>query len=385
MVATTLVPLPCASPGTRRTLVVHRWGVPGGRPRIYLQAGLHADEGPGLLVLEHLAQRLDVAEAAGHLAGEVVMVPLANPIGLGQRVHDHLIGRFHLDTGCNFNRHHLDLTGSIAALLKEDLTGTPDRIRERVRAAVGAAWEAARPATADESAALRWHLFGLAFDADVALDLHCDSEAVLHVYGAATHAPEVARVAARLGAVVALLADSSGERPFDESLAQPWIALRDAWGECVPVGCLSLTVELRGSADITDDLAAADADALFGVLRDQGVVRGDAPNEETVHPDPPGPFPLVCPLTGVDMITAPVAGVVIFRAAPGDRIEVGQVVAEILDPLDRGPHRRAPLVSRAGGVLFARLSRRLVAPGDVVAKVAGPAPLAHRTGSLLTA
>ncbi len=45
-----LIPM---SPGTARSLTVHRFGAPGARPKAYLQAGVHADEIPGLLVLHH--------------------------------------------------------------------------------------------------------------------------------------------------------------------------------------------------------------------------------------------------------------------------------------------------------------------------------------------
>src|SRR3546814_5615348 len=51
------LPLLTASPGTSRELVVHRFGQAGARPKVYLQAALHADETPGLLVLHHLYGR----------------------------------------------------------------------------------------------------------------------------------------------------------------------------------------------------------------------------------------------------------------------------------------------------------------------------------------
>lgn len=77
---------PLISPacGTSRSLSSWHFGVPGRGPKVYLQASLHADELPGMLVLQHLRQRLQAAEVAGQLQGEVVLVPLANPIGLDQ-------------------------------------------------------------------------------------------------------------------------------------------------------------------------------------------------------------------------------------------------------------------------------------------------------------
>ena len=39
-----------------RASTVLRFGTPGARPKAYLQAGLHADELPGMLVLHKLAR-----------------------------------------------------------------------------------------------------------------------------------------------------------------------------------------------------------------------------------------------------------------------------------------------------------------------------------------
>ena len=68
-------PLPPMSLGTERHLTVHAFGDPDARPKAYLQAGLHAGELPGLLVLHHLIRRLDAGEDP--IIGQVVVVPVA--------------------------------------------------------------------------------------------------------------------------------------------------------------------------------------------------------------------------------------------------------------------------------------------------------------------
>ena len=84
---------------------------PGARPKAYLQAGLHADELPGMLVLRVLAGLLEREE----VSGEVVMVPVANPIGLAQQVQGYLRGRYEANSAGNFNRGYADLAESVAA------------------------------------------------------------------------------------------------------------------------------------------------------------------------------------------------------------------------------------------------------------------------------
>ncbi len=78
--ATNRIELPAPAPGTRRTLLAHRYGMPGARPKAYFQAALHADEIPGLLVAQHLLRGLEQAQAEGRILGEVVVVFTA---GLG--------------------------------------------------------------------------------------------------------------------------------------------------------------------------------------------------------------------------------------------------------------------------------------------------------------
>ena len=67
--------LPSMSLGTQRSLEVRRYGAPGSRPKAYLQASLHADEIPAMLVLNHLSERLEQATRADQVRGEVVVVP----------------------------------------------------------------------------------------------------------------------------------------------------------------------------------------------------------------------------------------------------------------------------------------------------------------------
>ena len=77
-------PLRGAPPGTQRRISSFHYGA--GQLKAYVQASLHADELPGMLVAHHLRQRLAGLEAEGQLLGEIVVVPVANPIGLGQSV-----------------------------------------------------------------------------------------------------------------------------------------------------------------------------------------------------------------------------------------------------------------------------------------------------------
>ena len=370
--------LPFASPGTERSLSVLGFGAAGARPKAYFQACLHADEIPAMLVLNHLVERLTRAAGEGAIRGEVVVVPVANPIGLDQFVQGRSLGRFALSGSGNFNRQFPDLLEALDGGIAGRLGADPAANLSAVRAAMGDALAAMQPA--EEVAALRHILLGLAFDADIALDLHCDSEAILHLYLGTPAWPGAADLSAQIGSQATLLATVSGGAPFDEAVGGPWWALAERYPEYpIPPACLSGTIEYRGGRDVDEAMAGADADNLYRFLQRRGVVEGD-----------PGSLPdarcEATPLDGVDMIRTPVGGIIAYAKKPGEAIVAGDVVAVIVDPMNPDfTAARTELVSRCDGILYGRTEDRVARPGKVVCKVAGKSHLPDRhVGALLT-
>ena len=375
---TTRIALPVAAPGVQRTLTAHHYGAPGARPKAYLQAALHADEIPALLVAQHLLRGLEQAQHAGRILGEIVVVPVANPIGLGQHLHGRLLGRFDFASTGNFNRDFPDLTALALDRVRGRLTLDPSTNVALIRGALQAVLAAQNPVR--ETTALKQILLSLAIDADFVFDLHCDSEALLHLYASQQQCAEAAELGAELGAAAILLEEEPGGRPFDQACAGPWRAVRDALaGEGpMPLACFATTVELRGQADVNDRQAAADAAALLRFLQRRGVLAGD-----------PGPLPEPgcepTPLDGVDVLVAPVAGVLVYGKALGEQVRAGEIVAELVDPLGEPlGAARTPVRAATDGLLLTRMSERLARPGQKFCKIAGRAPLDYRrSGQLL--
>ena len=365
------------SPGTYRHLKILRYGRPGATPKAYLQASLHADELPGMMAAVHLTQLLDAAEAAGQILGEIVLVPVANPIGLAQVIDDTHLGRYDLASGENFNRSFPDLAALAADRLAGTLGPDADRNVRTIRDTLVALLDEQQPKT--ELASLRLILMRNAIDADYVLDLHCDNDALLHLYLGEARWPDGADLSADLGSVATLLAAESGGTPFDETFGNLWAELRRRLGGDAPIpdACLAGTVEFRGQADVSDELGAQDAAALLRFLQRRGLVAGD-----------PGPLPAaLCdgtPLSAVDTLRAPAGGMIVYKAALGERVSAGQVVAEIIDPLAEDPASgRIPVRTITDGLFFARKIKRLARPGLAIGKVAGTRPLPTRTGALL--
>ncbi|MEI9987210.1 MAG: succinylglutamate desuccinylase/aspartoacylase family protein [Aliidongia sp.] len=171
----------------------------------------------------------------------------------------------------------------------------------------------------------------LAYDADILLDLHCDDEALQHVYMMPQHWPAGADLVADLAAEACLLCDDSGGRCFDETFSLPFTKLHKRFGAEFPIppACFSATVEFRGQCDVFDEFAEADAKGLYRFLQRRGAVAG-------VPDDAPALAFDATPLDGTDMVEISVPGILAYKAGLGDRVAKGQLVAEILDPVRAG-------------------------------------------------
>lgn len=373
---TDIITLPHGRPGTTRRLTIHRFGT-GSGPKAYIQAGLHAGELPGLVVARHLLDHLIRLDAQGLMTGQIVLVPMANPIGLDQVLLGGHVGRFELATGVNFNRAFADLGDRVADGLRPgDLGPDADANRRLLQQALARAAAALQPRT--EADALRKLLLSHAVDADYVLDLHCDSEAVMHLYTTPACWPlGVADLAARLDARAVFLAEQSGGEPFDEVCSTPWDRLRARHGgpdTPIPVGCSAVTVELRGETDVDDGMAAADAAALIDHLAWRGII--DAP-----VPAVPDLSDLATPLAGVDRVRAPVGGVALYHVALGDQVRAGDPVATILDPASGDRHA---CHATSDGLVWSRTQCRYAGPNDILLCIAGRDMLVT-SGPLLTA
>lgn len=370
-------PLLSPSLGSVKTLTSFHFGQPGSGRKIYIQASLHAEELPGMLVAHHLRAALEAADAHGLIRGEVVLVPVSNPIGLAQRVDHKPMGRFELDTSENFNRHYPDLAASVAPVVMSALTDDARANVDLVRQAMRNYLQAWAPDT--ELQSLRRRLLLLSHDADHVLDLHCDCEGVLHFYTEEPCWPQMAPLAHFLASRTILLARNSGNRPFDECLSSAWWQLSDklqaaGFNAPLPQGCCSTTIELRGELDVSHAWARQDAQAITSWLQHIGVWSCD--------PAPAVPEALcqATPLAGSETLRARSPGVVVFAAEPGQTLNKGDLVAEVINPIEGSIEQ---VLAGVDGLFYARIRDRYITTGGELGKIAGTQ--AFRTGALLGA
>lgn len=371
-----LIMLPQMTPGTSRSIAWFRFGKAGARPKVYIQSSVHANELPGAMLLHYLMPMLAAAERDGRMRGEVVVVPTMNPIGQAQLVGNQHFGRYDLLSRDNFNRNWPDLSGAVAGRVGRKFGSDADRNVALIRNAALAALRAMEPM--NELQTMRVELMKLAVDADVVLDLHCDQEAILHVFTSERDlGGAVETLSADLGAPSTMY-----NQPYPSALTFSgvngalWARLAEAFPDAaIPQACLSVTVELRSQHDVSHALGEGDARNLFRYLIRRGFVAGRA-----------GPLPRLLsaptPIGGMDVGYCPTNGFIVFHVPAGAKVKNGQMICDIIDPRNPGGREAiTPMRARADGVLFSRKRNGGIAwPGMVAFRIAGPKVLAHRKG-----
>jgi uncharacterized protein len=357
--------LPWSHLGSERQISVFRFG--SGERKAYIQASLHADELPGMRTAWELKKRLTELEAQGQLQGVIELVPVANPIGLDQHLQGSHMGRFELGSGKNFNRSFVELSAPVAALIGDQLGHDAQANVQLIRQTMSDVL-AELPPAASQLQGMQRILLSHACTADVVLDLHCDAEAALHMYALPQHWPQWRSLAAHLNVKVGLLAEDSGGSSFDEACSLPWLRLARQFPDAqIPLACLATTIELGGQADTGRTEATAYAEGILAFLAEQGLISGEWPK----------PAQDACegmPFEGTELLFAPHPGVISFLRKPGEWIEAGDEIFEVIDPLS---DRVSTVCAGTSGVLFAIERLRYAQPGFWLAKVAGREALRH--------
>ncbi|CAG9000916.1 MAG: hypothetical protein CENE_02923 [Candidatus Celerinatantimonas neptuna] len=356
--------------GTQRELSSFHFG-DHDDTRVYIQGSLHGDELPGMVVGWHLKQKLRQLESAGQLNAYITIVPLANPIALSQHYQGAHIGRFDQLSGEDFNRNYPVFGAQLAGQLENQLTHDSSQNKQLIRKAIQQKLEQITPSTELES--LRICLLSLAHDADLMLDLHCDWEAVPHLYTTPKAWSDIEPLARYLGTKVQLLAELSGGEPFDEACYEPWYYLQQHFAKHypIPLGLKPVTVELRGVTDVDPHQAEKDAQAIIDFLIHKGLIQGHVkPLPELLSP--------ATPLDACEYVITPVSGVLLHHAHPGKYIKQGELLARVLNPLT---DELTPLTAGIDGIYYARHWQRFANAGTLVARIAGKHAI--RSGNLL--
>ena len=372
------ITLPSMTPGTQRSIPVLRFGKAGARPKVYMQAAIHANEMPGTMAMHHLMPLLAEADKKGLIQGEIILVPTVNPIGQAQLVGNSHAGRYNLLSYENFNRNWIDLTDAVAERVGKKLGADAEANVRTIRKAAQDSLKALKPL--NELGTLRVEVQKLSCDADFVLDLHCDIYAALHLFGAKNDVATgtLSTLASDLGVEATMYND-----PYPKALTFSgvnsvlWARLAEQFPKAnIPQACMSVTVEMRSQHDVSDALGQSDAQNLYRWLVRQGVVGGQAAPLKKLKTTP-------APMSGMDVGYSTCTGFLVFHVKPGAKVKKGQAICDVIDPANpNGAKGRTTFTSQTDGVLFSRrLDGYLSWPGQVMYRISGPKPLPHRIGA----
>jgi uncharacterized protein len=359
--------------------------------RAYLQASLHCSELPGLLVLNHLIKLLDVAGAESRIVKPIVIAPYANPIGLQQIVLGFHLGRFSLSTAVNFNRQWPALAEEAIKQLEgklqhDNLEYNLRIIKQTFYQTIFRIWNAD---TVEKQ--LKLELFKRACLSSIVLDLHCDMEAVLHMYTHDLLWPQMQDLSLCLQTECNMICGDTGGFSFDETYSVFWEYIQKAFPDYhLPIACEAATIELRGQHDVSDSLALQDAQGLYRFLVNRGFIVDDQEmisisTKLLAQPSSSSTSSVwTVPFTGVDFIEATVPGIIVWKVDIGSVVEIGQILGEIVN-IEDIDQPRIPIIARNTGFVYGRDLNRLAIPGEIMIYIAGNEVLEWRKGYLLTA
>lgn len=303
--------------GTEIETMIHRYR--GGRsgPTVYIQAAQHGREINGTEVLRRLHDRLVSVE----LAGEVIAVPVANPL--------------------TFDR----------------VSYTTPEVIDSVNANMNRAWPGDSEGTLHERmAAVLWNE---AREADAIVDLHTGSP-VMMTHVVFMKGNEDSRALAEAFGTDLLLAERAGEEADEEWDQRNFDGkLRVA---ATRAGIPSITPELAYNKQVVESAVEAGVEGTLNVLRDRGVLSGTM---ESL-----GKRRLARNHLG--RVTADDSG--LFRADPdlelGDEITAGAHLGTLYDPASYEVLQEA--VADRDGILYALTKEATVTGGEKLANVALP-------------
>lgn len=365
------------TPGRTTELNYFRIGPESAQKKVYLQAALHADEQPGILILHHLLQLLRDADSAGELKAEFVLFPMVNPLGMGDIEFGQHQGRYNRGSGVNYNRGWPLLFDAVGSELAEKLGTDADANILLVRAALRD-WVESLPRT---TALEQWRqcVLGEACNADYVFDIHCDDDALVHIFTVPQLQENMQQLANWVGAAATLLAEDSGGASFDEVWPAIWLRLaRECPDKSVPLPVVSCTLEYRGQFDTFDELNRRDAQNLYGYFQAEGLITGKVIGKKKEAATPTD-------LRATEYLRAPQAGLLAYCVELGDQVEKGDRIADLIRLDGDGAFvERTPLLAGTSGQVISRMITKYVWRNAKIAKIVGTEILESRGDYLLS-
>ncbi|MBE9080173.1 succinylglutamate desuccinylase/aspartoacylase family protein [Romeria aff. gracilis LEGE 07310] len=323
------VPLMQMASGDLLSLQVYRFVGAGPGKKVYLQANLHGAEVAGNHVIHQLIEWLTTLEEQ-QLAGEIWLVPMCNPLGVNTRSHHFASGRFNPYDGLDWNRIFWDYEkthANIRVFAKAHLNAPEHDIIKAFRQRILSAFQAERDELSHAKGLpvhelYRSQLQALALDADYLLDLHSSTNrGLIYVYYFQNREESTQLFDLDFG----LLLNKYDGDAFDEAFIKPWLALERALAELgrpLRLDIEAFTFELGTGMRVDPHAIRRGLAGIKNYLTRKGVLQLPVSGAVPIMP--------LVKQSQNQKYYATGGGVVIERVEPGDRVQSGDLLYQLL-------------------------------------------------------
>lgn len=310
--------------------------------KVYIQAGIHGPEIAGIPLVWKLKDFL----SKNLIAGEVLLVPCANPWGLDTKIGNYQIGYINHngDKFGNWNRIFINLLKKPGASLKkfcsinkgkneelvikkfeEFLKNKLNAIKSRREKEYGL----------NKELVLSFNLQQPSCNADILIDLHTSGHCIKHLYYF-KHQQDYVR---GFGISDMILLPYEFHGVLDESLVYPWKKLKDK-GLISSIPKEAYTIELYGNSYSSTQNVDKDMMNIVNFLHTKGVCK-NIEGKKILSTK----F-FVCKMQEVKHLYSPIGGIFHTNIDPGDFARKGSVIGEVLQK-DSKKNIRAPWNGKA--------------------------------------
>ena len=333
------IPVVQLASGDRLSLQIYQFqgAVPG--KKAYIQSNLHGAEISGNAVIHQLIEFL-MSQDSNQLIGEILLVPVCNPVGVSQRSHHFSAGRYNHYDGEDWNRIFWDFEKEgedIEGFAKSHINLDADTLKFNYRKeiALSFAKQLAKinaPSCRPYSEIYRYKLQSLCLDADYVLDLHSSTnQAIDYVYCFSSREESAKAFLLDRG----ILMDEYDGDAFDEAFLKPWLALEKSLTELGSAilfeGCANAfdveawTLELGSGMQMNPESVAKGLRGIKNYLASKGMLKiSGFPIPETANKM------ILTPKHLVKKYYAPAGGMIQNRVQLGSIVKKGDLLYQIL-------------------------------------------------------
>ena len=297
--------------------------------KVYIQANLHGAEIVGNAVIHQLIEFLSTLDKE-QITGEILLVPVCNPLGVNQRAHFFSTGRFNSYDGKNWNRIFWDYEKQCTDLLdfaRSQIDNEIEVIIQNYRQKIYTAWQQElskikQAKSAPISKQYRYQLQSLCLDADYVIDIHSSSnQAIDYTFCF----PEKLDNAKYLLVDYGIMMNEYYGDAFDEAFLKPWLALEtqlSKLGKNIKFDLESWTLELGGGMTMNSDSIATGFRGIKNYLNHKQVL-------QLAEPAIAHPITLI-KKDKINSYYAPTGGMIQSRLALGTKVNAGDKIYQLL-------------------------------------------------------